>query len=121
MEEQQFISRNSKVKKSYGSFRFSIEGYSGLSHRVGDSTESPEFELCGHTWQLRIFPGGSLETHRGYVSYYLASKSTQHARASYKLIILSQSNSGHDEVFASSGVRFFEAKGLQVDGKYYWL
>ena len=80
-------------------------GYSGLSTRVGDSTESPEFELCGHVWQLRIFPGGSLEAHRAYLSYYLASKSTRSARASYKLSVCSQVAGGTDESFASSGVR----------------
>ena len=86
----------SRVKRSSGSYTFRIEGYSGLSTRVGDSTESPEFELCGHMWQLRIFPGlihylhctylyrmitnfvdtvgGSLEAHKGFISYYLASK-----------------------------------------------
>ena len=80
-------------------------GYSGLSTRVGDSTESPEFELCGHVWQLRIFPGGSLEAHRAYLSYYLASKSTRSARASYKLTVCSQVAGGTDESFASSGVR----------------
>jgi len=106
----------SRVRKSSGSFTFRIEGYSGLSNRIGDSTESPEFELCSYTWQLRIFPGGSLENHRGYISYYLASKSTRSARASYRLVIASQIPGGTDEVFASSGVRLFEAKGVQIDG-----
>ena len=55
-----------------------------------DTVESPEFELCNRTWQLRIFPGGSLTAHRGYLSYYLASKSTVVTRASYKLIIVRQ-------------------------------
>lgn len=83
---------------------------------VGESTESPEFELCGHLWQLRIFPGGSLDSHKGYLSFYLASKSTRSARASYKLCVCSQVPGGSDEVFASSGVRYFEAKGVQIDG-----
>jgi hypothetical protein len=54
-----------RTKKLHGSYTFRVEIYSGLSSRVGDSTESPEFELAGHVWQLRIFPGGSLESHRG--------------------------------------------------------
>ena len=44
----------SKVKKYYGSYKFRVEGYSALSTKVGDSVESPEFELCGYSWQLRI-------------------------------------------------------------------
>ena len=115
-----------KVQKLIGSYTFRIERYSGLSTQVGTSTESPEFDLCGHIWQLRIFPGGSLELHKGYLSYYLASKSTRQARASYRLSVLNQLNSSldsqqaqsssKDESFSSSGVRVFEAKGLQVDG-----
>ena len=54
MEEKKSSTR---VHRITGSFIFSIEGFSGLSNRVGDSTESPEFDLCEHTWQLRIFPG----------------------------------------------------------------
>ena len=114
VEEKASVSR---VKKAAGIYSFRIEGYSGLSAKVGDSTESPEFDLCGHLWQLRIFPGGSLEAHRTYVSYYLASKSTRSAKASYKLSVCSQVPGGADECFASSGVRLFEAKGLQIDGK----
>lgn len=107
MEEKSSIS---KVKRVTGSYKFRVEGYSALSSKVGDSIESPEFTLCGFNWQLRIFPGGkllsrlsyqplsdyfdstsgSLETHKGNVSFYLASKSTRTARASYKLMILSQ-------------------------------
>lgn len=81
---------------------------------MGDSIESPEFLLCGFQWQLRIFPGGSLESHRGYISYYLASKSNRVARASYKLSVCNQIAGADDESFASSGVRVFEAKGVQV-------
>lgn len=91
---------------------------------VGDTVESPEFELCQRTWQLRIFPGGSLQAHRGYLSFYLASKSTVVTRASYKLIISRQNVNADDtgdvtlsdEVFASTGVRKFEARGIHVDG-----
>jgi hypothetical protein len=106
----------SRVHRTSGTFTFRIEGYGGLSTRVGESAESPEFELCGHMWQLRIFPGGSLEVHRGHLSFYLASKSTKIARASYKLSVVNQAG-GSDETFTSSGVRVFEAKGVQIDGK----
>lgn len=115
IEEKSNVSR---VQKQFGSYRFRIEGYSGLSNRVGDSIESPEFTICGHCWQLRIFPGGSLESHKSYISYYLASKSTRQARASYKLSIVNQIPGGEDEQFASSGVRVFEAKGLQVSNTH---
>lgn len=113
IEEKSNVSR---VQKLFGSYRFEIQGYSGLSTRIGDSVESPEFTLCGHTWQLRIFPGGSLESHKGYISYYLASKSSKVARASYKLSVENQILGGEDESFVSSGIRIFEAKGVQVDG-----
>lgn len=115
VEEKSSISR---VQKATGTYRFRIEGFSGLSTRVGDSVESPEFQLCGYTWQLRIFPGGSLDAHKGYISYYLASKSNRMARASYKLSIVNQIIGGEDETFASSGIRIFEAKGVQVS-KYF--
>jgi hypothetical protein len=111
IEEKSSVSR---VQQATGSYRFRIEGYSGLSIRVGDSVESPEFTLCGFKWQLRIFPGGSLDAHKGYISYYLASKADKVARASYKLTIVNQFIGGQDEVFASSGIRIFEAKGVQV-------
>ena len=147
------------MRKLLGAFTFRIEGYSGLSTAVGGSSESPEFDLCGHVWQLRIFPGGSLEAHKGHLSFYLASKSPRQARASYKLSVLCQHSpssangaagdtrsswltgpssanpstvnpapaprtvdqsplvvEGRDETFSSSGIRVFEAKGLQVSG-----
>ena len=50
------------------------------------------------------------------MSYYLASKSNRVARATYKLAVVNQIIGGNDEVFASSGVRVFEAKGVQVKG-----
>ena len=114
MEEQ--IASNGKVKKQMGAYTFRVEGYSGLPTTIGTSTESPEFPLVGHTWQLRIFPGGSLDMHKSYVSFYLASKSNRQARASYKLSVLNQRPGGADETFSSSGVRVFEAKGTQIDG-----
>jgi len=134
MEREEKMS-SGKVQKLVGSYTFRIDRFSGLSSNVGASTESPEFDLCGHIWQLRIFPGGSLEAHKGHLSYYLASKSSRQARASYRLSVLNQyddiatglntttatSNTtttatSRDESFSSSGVRVFEAKGLQVDG-----
>ena len=137
MEREEKMSTG-KVRKLQGSYLFRVEGFSGLATNVGTSTESPEFDLCSHVWQLRIFPGGSLEAHKGYISYYLASKSSRQARASYKLSILCHYNpdgsttqslltnrgttgtpaasNPRDESFSSSGVRVFEAKGLQVDG-----
>jgi hypothetical protein len=104
----------SAVKKSFGAYSFQIQGYSGLPSRVSDCVESPEFSLCGHKWQLRIFPGGSLDSHREYLSFYLASKSNRVARASYKLIVLNQVEGLEDEGFSSSTVRIFEAKSTQV-------
>jgi hypothetical protein len=104
----------SSVQKVTGTYSFQINGYSGLTNKVGDSTESPEFLICGHVWQLRIFPNGSLEAHKGFVSYYLASKSDKQARALYVLYLINQIPGLEDEKFASSGVRTFEPKGIQV-------
>lgn len=111
MEEKFAVSR---VKKSYGSYSYSIEGFSGLTAVPGECIESPEFFLCGHIWQLRIFPGGSADNHREYVSFYLASKSTRVAKANYKLIVQNQILGLEDETFTSNGVRIFEPKGTQV-------
>lgn len=114
MEEEKSCA--ARVQKTKGRFSFSLTGWSDVPNRVGESTESPEFEICGKLWQLRIFPGGSLEAHSGYISYYLASKDTTVTRASYKLSIVNQIDDEPDAVFLSSGVRKFEAKGVQVDG-----
>lgn len=114
MSKVDFKENTAKINKIFGSYRFRIEGYSGINNSIGDSIESPEFRLCGYTWQLRIFPGGSTFNHRDYISFYLASKSSRVARASYKLCILNQIIGGEDEIFASSCVRTFEAKGDQV-------
>jgi hypothetical protein len=104
----------SRVKKCSGTYSFQIDGYSGLPARVSECVESPEFQLCGHKWQLRIFPGGSLESHKGYVSFYLASKSNRIARASYRLSVLNHIPGLEDEGFSSTAVRTFEPKGDQV-------
>ena len=96
--------------------------------QIGETVESPEFELCQRTWQLRIFPGGSLPAHKNFLSFYLASKSTVVTRASYKLIIVRQAENTQgeqpltgsrvrgDELFQSTGIRKFEARGVHVDG-----
>jgi hypothetical protein len=103
-----------KTEKTFGCYRFQVEGYSELPSSVGESSESPEFVVAGHTWQLRIFPGGSANNHKDFISFYLASKSDKVARASYKLSIINQISNGQDETFTSSGIRTFEAKDLQV-------
>ena len=102
--------------KSSGSYTFRVEGYSGLTSNVGESVESPEFTLCDRVWQIRIFPGGSLEKHKNYISYYIASKSPESAKASYKLSICSQVYGGLDACFTSAGIRSFEARGTRIDG-----
>lgn len=89
------------VPRQTGIFTFRIGGFPALDDKVGETTESPEFDLCRRKWQLRIFPGGSLMAHAGHVSYYLASKSLVQTRASYKLIIVHQKG-GKDEVSAVS-------------------
>jgi hypothetical protein len=104
----------SRVKRKQGCYSFQIEGFSGISHIVTDCVESPEFSLCGHTWQLRLFPGGSLAAHKDYLSFYLASKSDRVARASYKLTVVNQILGLENETFCSSAVRVFEAKRTQV-------
>ena len=128
MEE---LSYKSSVNSLSGKFSFEVDGFLNLSDEVGETIESPEFELCTRLWQLRIFPGGSLQAHKGYLSFYLASKSIIVTRASYKLIVVRQerlstdsdedeplnvSTSRPDEVFASTGIRKFEARGVHVDG-----
>jgi len=109
------VSCTASLPRQTGTFTYRICGFPALKDGVGDTTESPEFELCRRKWQLRIFPGGSLVSHSGYVSYYLASKSNKLTRASYKLIIVNQRGES-DEIFQSNGIRKFEAKGESVDG-----
>lgn len=104
----------SRVKQTKGTYSFCIEGYSGLSDAVSDSVESPEFVLCDYTWQLRVFPGGSLDAHRGYLSFYLASKSDRDARISYKLSVVNHILGLESESFSSPSARTFSAIGSKV-------
>lgn len=69
-----------------------------------------------------------MPAHKNFLSFYLASKSTVVTRASYKLIIVRQTESTQgeqsltslrargDELFQSTGIRKFEARGVHVDG-----
>lgn len=114
MEEKSNITR---VKQTKGSYSFRVEGYLGLPDGVSDSVESPEFVLCGYTWQLRIFPGGSLDAHRGYLSFYLASKSDKDARVSYKLSVVNHVLGLDNESFSSPSARTFAAIGSKVAHK----
>ena len=84
------LEHTATVQRSSGSFSFKVKGFGALPDKVGDSTESPEFELCRRKWQMRIFPNGSLVSHVGYISFYLASKSSILTRASYKLVVVNQ-------------------------------
>ena len=36
-------------------------GFAALPHAVGDRTKGPRAELHGHTWRLKIYPGGDTE------------------------------------------------------------
>lgn len=111
MEEKSCVTR---VHRKFGRFSFHVMDASMLPKDIGIAVESPDFELCGYTWQLRLFLGGSLPQHNGYVSLYLASKSYQDAHASYCLRIASQKENEVDEIYASNGWRTFKAKGDQV-------
>lgn len=111
IEEKSCLSR---VDRKFGRFSYHILDFSSLSTEIGCAVEGPDFELCGHVWQLRIFPGGSLPQHKTFVSYYLASKSTKDARASYRLAILNQIGGGENKSYSSNGCRLFKAKNDQV-------
>lgn len=111
LEEKSSVAR---VNKKFGRFSYHIYDFSSLSTEVGYAVEGPDFELCGHMWQLRLFPGGSLIQHKGHVSLYLASKSNLDARASYRLAILSQLEGGENRSYSSNGWRLFKAKTDQV-------
>ncbi len=95
-----------------GSFVFRIEGYGWLNSRIGDYTESPVFEVCEHLWLLRIYPGGSLEAHKEYLSYFLVNMSDRVTRACCKIYVVNQFGE-NDEMFESVGIRVFEKSGLQ--------
>ena len=103
---------------------------------MSDHIESPEVELCGHKWKLRIFPGGSGEKgkdiyvttfiammliiscvcfiaqkHKKFISVYLANRSSMSVTASYKLSLRDQNSNVDVELFESSGVKTFEVQG----------
>ncbi len=99
----------SKVKAMTGSFAYRFERYGRFNTRIGDSTISPKFELYGHLWQFRIFPGGSFDSEKEYLSLYLESNSNRVAKASCELFVVNQMG-GNDEMF-SGGVRRFQANG----------
>lgn len=111
VEEKSCIS---KVDRKFGRFSYQINDFSSLSTVVGCAAEGPDFELCGYSWQLRLFPGGSLVQHQGYLSLYLASKSCRDCRASYKLSIVNQLYPGENRSYSSNGWRLFKARADQV-------
>lgn len=100
---------SSTVQTLEGIYTFTVNGWQGVDTTVGTSIESPVFKLCENNWQLRIFPGGSLQAHSGYVSFYLANKDKQKVRVSYSLHAFGES-------FQSSAIRTFEGITEQVDG-----
>lgn len=66
------------VSIKYIPFVWFINAMIGLSSRVGESVESPEFFICGHQWQLRIFPGGSLVIFPKLISFLFVVFYLQH-------------------------------------------
>lgn len=63
-------------------------GFEGLPSRIGqDFVHSPDFSCLGHTWFLRIYPGGSSESDGGKVSIYLHHKSTGPIRAQATIMV----------------------------------
>ena len=42
--------------------RVTVTSWATLPRRLGDHTYSPDFELGGEHWQLKVYPGGVSET-----------------------------------------------------------
>eukprot|EP00956_Cyclotella_meneghiniana_P004957 scaffold6105_cov23-Cyclotella_meneghiniana.AAC.1 len=57
---------------------------------------SPKFKCFGHTWRLRVFPGGDNASDDGYVSAYLYNRSDEKITADWKLILLNAD--GNEEI-----------------------
>lgn len=96
-----------------GSFTWRIEGYSGLSAVVGECIESPPFALCGHVWQVTLYPGGASDDSQGHLSVYLANISAHSVRAKYTLRVCHL-----DVEYDSSEVRTFKATEVHTDKVY---
>ncbi len=75
-----------------GSHRWTIKGVSGLDHTPGASTRSNPFSLCGETWIMELFPGGSgfgsgsERSSPGIYVYLKSNKPTLNAKLSLYLI-----------------------------------
>jgi hypothetical protein len=52
-------------------FEWRVNGYSLLPRTVGSVVTSAQFDLCGHKWQLLLYPGGNAVSCAGYVSLFL--------------------------------------------------
>ncbi len=87
MEE---LNDQTNVSKQLGSYEYRIVGYSGMFKKVGESFLSPEFFLCGNTWQLQVCPNGAVEQTKSFAACYLLSKTSNTVKCTFKLTLKNQ-------------------------------
>lgn len=107
------ISDTSFIETLIESYTWTVNNWDNVDKTVGNKIKSPIFNICDNDWQLRVFPGGLLEIHRGYTSFYLANMDHKSVKAKYTLNMI---NGSLTETFSSSDVRFFKEHNIQTDG-----
>eukprot|EP00602_Paraphysomonas_sp_CaronLab_P008466 CAMPEP_0185028530 /NCGR_PEP_ID=MMETSP1103-20130426/14294_1 /TAXON_ID=36769 /ORGANISM="Paraphysomonas bandaiensis, Strain Caron Lab Isolate" /LENGTH=220 /DNA_ID=CAMNT_0027562967 /DNA_START=200 /DNA_END=862 /DNA_ORIENTATION=+ len=113
---------SSSINKSFERLN-SIEVKGSFTYKISNWSkkllpfDSPEYELYGKKWQLKIFPDGALTESSEYVEIQLVNKTDRNVSATYAIILKNQAGSDDYIWEDPDGEVLFRAFGT---GDHYW-
>ena len=63
--------------KGWTTTEVSFHGFPDLPTTTNECVRSPEFSCFGHQWELRLYPGGEVDTTEGYIAIELCNRSNK--------------------------------------------
>lgn len=84
-----------KSESTKGSLSWKIVRFKDLDKRVGEYCESPEFTVGDHKWSLFLYPNGSKDDAKNYISIFLSCLNIfQEVTINFTVTFLAQNNGG---------------------------
>ena len=111
---------------SEATFRFTIEDFINRPEKNKEKLESTCFNVNGQgnlktKWQLEIYPKGSDEANKEYISLYLHNKGQDKVRAQYKMVFIDCAGNERESCKSSTTLEFATSGAATAWGRHKWL
>eukprot|EP00956_Cyclotella_meneghiniana_P016865 scaffold27065_cov30-Cyclotella_meneghiniana.AAC.1 len=74
--------------------------------------ESPKFKCFGHTWRLKIYPGGDIIADHGYISAYINNLSDEKITVDFEIIIMKADGNESKKLIPGKEVTIERIEGI---------